>query len=241
MSSITNQELISQLADERLMANIIDDGSLISESEDANNIYETYTYNHKFYRITWDKSDDSKSLEELTLANLTAAQVNAHIGDTINYTAPEDSDYSGDWKILYATNSEVFIITADLAEVNTPLAVSKTLSNNSTYNYVGSQDLSTNYAGHRNGSSAGYSYGSTWNSTWLSFLNSHSVTSEFSNAKIIAYLCDPDNWQKYVTGSASYAVGAPTFDLIEAVMRAKWGDSTYEARSRRDRTYWCRH
>lgn len=148
--------------------------------------------------------------------SVTASKINSHIGDTINYVAPQTSGYTGNWQIFYATDSELFIISSNVADtIDGDDALTKKIGNETTYSYEGSKDLRNNYLNHRNDSGAGYDYGSRYNSRWLASCQAAGYENEGANGKYTAYLCDPDNWQQYVTGKASYAVGGPTLELIE--------------------------
>ena len=148
-------------------------------------------------------------------ASVTASEINSQIGKIINYTSPTNSGYTGEWKILYATDEEVFIITNEVIDKNTTLSESKVLLDESIYYYEGSKDIRDNYINHRNSNGLGYDYGSRYNSRWLAVCEASGNESTYGNAKYTAYMCDPDNWTKYVTGKASYAVGGVTMELLE--------------------------
>ena len=224
IEKVTDSNKIAWLKEMQFINYLFDDGELISESESEENWYYIFEYNDKKYKVTENKATGAYSVRE---TDTKADNINLHIGDIINYTAPQASGYSGNWQILYATDNEVFIITEDITEYGNTLTLSKTLNNSTTYNYVGSQDLKTNYANHRNGNGSGYNYGSTWNSVWLKDLDDNSSTANTEDAQTIAYLCDPDNWQKYVTGKASYAVGGPTCELIVAALKQTMGEDVF--------------
>lgn len=125
--------------------------------------------------------------------------------DVMNYTANEVSD----WQVFYATESEVFIISTKILETNT-------LINGQNGNYSGSASFRTPYA-----SGQDLSYGTTWNKDWLTICNGNEST--FNNSKAVAYLCDKEQWKRYATGTAIYAVGGPTIELLLESIKAKTG------------------
>ena len=130
-----------------------------------------------------------------------AKKINSKIGEVVKYSNYK-ANYTGTWKILYATDDEVFIITTDTAEIGIDLQ-------NKYKSYKGSEDVRKSY------------YGATWNSIWLSKCKKEESTA--INAKAVAYLCDSSNWEAYVGNGAGYAVGSPTMELLAISIKTSGG------------------
>ena len=152
---------------------------------------------------------------------VTADKINSRIGENINYNSPEESGYTGDWQIFYATDSEVFIIAEQIAETLDQDICDKILNGQTEYNYTGVNDMINKYQDHAKTDGLGYDYGKRYNSLWINEVVTGNWDRTSANAKYTAYFCDPDNWQKYVTGKASYATAGPTMQLIELSIAAK--------------------
>ncbi len=151
-----------------------------------------------------------------TLTDITASEVNALIGQTVtSYT--ENSGEVTDWRIFYASDEEMFLISSNVVESSTAFEGTSGIPLKrigATQNYDGAIDVFS----PKTGSGEGYSYsnveyGKTYNKLWYNT----ETTSKNLNAKAVAYLCDPANWTKYIGNNApsgTYAVGSPTQELL---------------------------
>ena len=123
-------------------------------------------------------------------------EINAKIGTVVNNYNAE----SLEWQVYYSDESETFFISKQVINEFTSSRI-PTKGNGKDNNYSGSTDV------------ANFAYGLKWNSKWLSKCDTNN---ESQNAQKTAYMCDPDNWVKYKTGAATYAVGGPTIELLFA-------------------------
>ena len=131
------------------------------------------------------------------------AEINSKIGTVVNGYNVQ----SLEWQVFYADKSETILIAKTYTEEyygSVPLQ-----GENKDTEYTGSADVKNSI------------YGAKWNSKWLSKITQNNTR---NNAKAIAYLCDTDNWSKYKTGSATYAAGGPTLELLIA----SWNESHNE-------------
>ena len=137
-------------------------------------------------------------LEDIQTQVATADEINAKIGTVVTGYSAKDIE----WQVYYADNNETFLIskTHEIPKwrYGTPIPFR---GENKNIDYTGSEDVASS------------SYGSKWNTKWLQKCTTEST---LDNAKATAYICDPDNWTDYKTGSASYAVGGPTIELLIA-------------------------
>lgn len=124
----------------------------------------------------------------------TADEINTKIGTVVNGYSAKDLE----WQVFYADDSETFLISKTLAKTGWSIPIK---GNNKDTEYKGSEDVMNS------------SYGLKWNSKWLELVSNRA---EDSNAKATAYLCDKDNWEEFKIGSATYAVGGPTIELLIA-------------------------
>ena len=176
--------------------------------------YGTYTitvseiYNGDF------SSDDSSTNEPGATKIATSAKalaINGKIGQMVSgYTANNISN----WQVFYATDNEVFIISCDIAQSSFIIPETG----------VGKTDA---YSGIGDVRSSNYNYGKNWNSKWIEICESAPVsfdeTNTTSSAKMVAYMCDSDNWTSYVSAPANYAVGGPTYELLVTSIASNGG------------------
>ena len=151
----------------------------------------------------------------ITVVASKADSINDLIGKSVTYSANGVSD----WKIFYADNSEMFIITTNIlyssgaggsatSGLTTALPSNGIPINQSTV--AGAMGTDT--------------YGRKWNHDWLTYnVNNVTAVTTENRHKAVAYLCDTSKWDAYVakTGTTpqianSYAVGAPTLELFVA-------------------------
>ena len=124
----------------------------------------------------------------------TTDEINAKIGTVVTGYSAENLE----WQVYYADENETFLISKNIAL---------------------EKDLEYSLKGNETGSSAVRNsiYGTKWNSKWLEKCSTESTS---RNAKATEYLCDSANWATYATGSASYAAGGPTLELLIASWNA---------------------
>ncbi len=131
----------------------------------------------------------------------TVEDINSKIGSAVTgYSAK-----GATWRVFYADENETFLIPdyiEDLIDYNFP----------SLDNYSGSSNV-------RN-----LAYGAKWNKKWLDICSEYGESTNF-NAKATAYLCDSENWKDYAVGSANYAVGGATLELLIASWNKSQGAS----------------
>ena len=125
---------------------------------------------------------------------VTADEINAKIGTVVTGYDAQNLE----WQVYYADDIEIFLISKTVAKTNYSVPLK---AQGKQENYLGSEDVKNS------------AYGSKWNKLWLDKCTENCTN---NNAKATAYLCDPNNWNEYVTGPATYAVGAPTLELLVA-------------------------
>ena len=145
----------------------------------------------------------------------TASAVNALIGQIVDYE--EDSGEVDSWRVYYASDTEMFLISTNTVASSTAFGSSSGIplrKTGASADYSGAADVFS----AKTGSEAGYSYsnvdyGKTYNKLWFDT----TTTDKNSRSKATAYLCDPANWTKYIGSNApsgTYAVGGPTKELF---------------------------
>ena len=170
----------------------------IPEEDITDNGDGTLTVKYKGYTITVDMDGSKK--DEGTPA--TASAVNALIGKTVDYK--ENSGEINSWRVFYASDTEVFLIATNTVASGTAFGSSNGIplrKTGASEDYSGAEDVFN------------IEYGKTYNQLWY---NTESVDTE-SRSKATAYLCDPENWTKYIGSNApsgTYAVGGPTKELF---------------------------
>ena len=112
------------------------------------------------------------------------AEINSKIGTVVNGYSAQNLQ----WQVFYADQDETFLISKTIAEENYRLQAESA-------NCKAMNELK---------------YGSKWNSIWLQ----SSPNTTYRCYYDTSFLCDPDNWNKYKTGIANYAVGGPTLELF---------------------------
>ena len=143
--------------------------------------------NYKGYDFKISKDETCNRL-------LTSAEVNAFIGQEVDYEVSEEvNEEVGSWRIFYASNKEMFLISSNTTK-NGPI-----------------QFNDTDYSKYEDVFKTGY--GETYNSMW----RATNPTTLDERSKATAYLCDEKNWEEYVATNApngTYAVGSPTKELL---------------------------
>lgn len=121
--------------------------------------------------------------------------VNGYIG----YTATDVTE----WKLLYVDeeNRDAFIISSNTLPRPQPTANGIPLVSKKGIEYSGSNNVTS------------FEYGRKYNGLWLAQCINENTN---PNAKATAYMCDPENWNQYVTGKAKYAAGGATLEIFVA-------------------------
>ena len=185
----------------------------MSEAEILSTKLETLDKYGK-HNITVNEIFDGKLSQSNQTKTATADEINAKIGKEVNYSG-YTANYSGGWRIFYATDEETFLITTDTIPLESDIpTVSKTGKE-----YTGSFDVAKSI------------YGRMWNKEWVIDKLNQSIDEGASSVqsqgrhKCAAYLCDTENWTEYLTGSANYAVGGPTLELFVKAWEKRPGGS----------------
>lgn len=189
-------------------------------------------------RIVWgDIEEYDPASEELT-EEVIANRINSAIGQVVNYSAGGVDS----WRVLYADKDtqEMFIIpTKTLVDNNGVLSTdvitgtstgiilnssdkANAQDENHNMKYTGSTDVFSART-HSGDKYSNVTYGLTYNSRWAEVLEKKGTANNTSGAKQVAYLCDTSNWDNYISESApkgTYAVGAPTLELLVASWQA---------------------
>ena len=126
--------------------------------------------------------------ENNQLQTASADEINAKIGTVVIGYSAENLE----WQVYYADEIETFLISRNIA-----FEIDEEVSSSLTGSSVVRNSI----------------YGAKWNSKWLEKCSTESTR---RNAKATEYLCDSANWNSYATGSASYAAGGPTLELLIA-------------------------
>ena len=170
--------------------------------------------------LTWGESAAPVRTAEAISAK--AIALNAKIGDTVNYT--ESSGEVTSWRLFYASDIEVFLISSNVVSSVDAFSPDGTnsfgipLAPREKYTWSGSNYSYSNNSDKYTGAVDvfGTSYGELYNKNW--FIATEGKTADTQNrSKATAYLCDSTNWTKYVGSSApngTYAVGGPTKELM---------------------------
>ena len=199
------QEILNQNG-----ANVSEDGSdFIVKFEESKNTYLVSEDGN----VTWLDTEKVKKINEL-------------IGNAVDYTG-YTADYDGSWRIYYASNTEMFLIsTAFAGEV-----ALKTASNDGTITYNSSDDVfSPKFGEGEVYSYRNVTYGKKYNSKWNESLVNAQTKETNSRSKVTAYLCDPANWIDYISLKApkgTYAVGGPTVELLALSWEATGHDARW--------------
>lgn len=168
------------------------DADIVLDGENKNIIEELPTevsLNQYSFSI-----EESGKVSDITYANI----INSKIGEIVQGYSAADLQ----WQVYYADSEETFLISKTPVQENTDIPLK---GKNKTENYRGSADVRET------------EYGKKWNKTWLNKCASNTTIggeSPWNNAKAIAYLSDPDNWNDYKIGPAKYAAGGPTLELL---------------------------
>lgn len=155
---------------------------------------ESYPITVKVKEYVYDLNNDSTvvgPIDYKKLESLYGTVVNGYTG----YSATDVTE----WKLFYVDEqyNEAFIVSSNAVSFGAiPLISSNGVE------YTGSNNVKN------------FEYGRKYNKLWLEKCTDESTQ---TNAKATAYLCDPENWSKYVTGKAKYAAGGPTLEMIGAM------------------------
>ena len=154
---------------------------------------------------------------------LSVSKLKKMIGNEVTYSGYQAS-YNRGWSLFYADNDYAYIIT------NTTLNSSDSFGGNSGIpisKYTGSTDAETatkvQAAMENRQDSRKEAYGEKWNKMWLT--KPGAVKSQ-ARHQAVAYLCDKDNWTRFVAPKApdgTYAVGGPTLELFLAAWNLRDG------------------
>lgn len=180
---------------ERLKTNLkhlnISDEDIIPTIKDEE---ETFPITVKLNNGTYDIYNDGDVIGPINYKKLESLY-----GKEINgYTGYEATDVTK-WKLLYTNeeSNEIFIVSSNVVKKGKLQLVS-----DKGVEYTGSNSVMS------------FEYGKKYNRLWLEKCTEESTQ---TNAKAVAYLCDPDNWSQYVAGKAKYAAGSPTLEIVAAV------------------------
>ena len=118
------------------------------------------------------------------------------------YNPPEGTDVTG-WKLFYVDEErgEAALISSNTLAAPQPTANGIPVDGGYTLS-----DFQTK---------ADLKYARNYNSLWLEQCTAETIANN-PNAQATAYMCDSKNWTKYVTGSAKYAAGGPTLEMLVA-------------------------
>ncbi len=211
-------EIVEKIKTDIISKQVENGNGKISEKE-LDDIFTKYDndYNSENPQVKTDESGrkyietkDGYIIYEDEIYTITAEEINEHIGQIVEeYT--EKLDKVGAWRIFYASNEEMFLISSNTIKYNDEDAFGTGSSGiplkrkNASDEYVGATDdvFKTGY---------GAKYNETYNSLWYE----KGMTDPENRSKATAYLCDPENWTAYVNKGkgATYAVGGPTKELF---------------------------
>ncbi len=191
----------ASLDDEKIQEILSDNKSYVKEANATSFITTKGGYEIAYSELYTAINNDTDTVDATRVA-----EINSKIGTIVTGYSANDLE----WQVFYSDTSETFLISKTLVNtVNYDEWSSRinyypipTRGENRTTDYIGTADV-------RNST-----YGKKWNSKWLAKCISDESTRE--NAKRIAYLCDPDNWEAYKVAPALYAVGGPTMELLMA-------------------------
>lgn len=190
--------------DDAKVKEILTGKSYVKEAKDSSFITAKGEYEIPYSEL-YTASDSNVD----TVGTEKVAEINSKIGIVVDGYSAKNLD----WQVFYADSSETFLISKTLAKTNYTIPVK-------------GEGKSSDYSGSVNVRSS--AYGAKWNEKWLAKCTADTENggeSARANAKLTAYLCDPDNWNEYKTGSASYAVGGPTIELLIASWNKSQGAS----------------
>ena len=131
---------------------------------------------------------------------------NSSIGAKVNYTPGDTSIYSGEWQILYADSSNVYIITKGAltaSNLTTPATGST---------YAGTSDFET----------LDTTKFPAVNDGWLNKIYGTEWTSSNPNMKATEYLLDStvEKWAGLKSNKAKWVIGGPTLEMLVASYNA---------------------
>ena len=182
--------------DDSKVKDILTDKSYVKETKATSFITKKGEYEIPYSELYTAKNNNEDKVDDTKVA-----EINSKIGTIVNGYNVQNMD----WQVFYADKSETILISKTYTApgyASIPLqGINK--------EYTGSEDVKESI------------YGAKWNAKWLS---KNSQNNTRNNAKAVAYLCDTENWSGYKTGSATYAAGGPTLELLVA----SWNESHNE-------------
>ena len=175
-------------------------GYNVAEFLNSNPNESVFKFKIKINAIGLERSSRYVLAQEITPENY---------GDYVSYSIDldEDGNKNNDWKILYESNDNVFIIADDY--INNSLVTGMTKGNSTRSVYFSSADVN--------------------NSIEQTVINKYMMTSVISNTnnnyKAAARLLTTSYWSKFVDSVlADYAVGAPTIEMFVKSWNQKYVD-----------------
>jgi len=159
---------------------------------------ETFPVIAKINNCEFDIREDGTVEKHIDFDTLESAY-----GKVVNgYSGYEATDVI-EWKLLYVDeeNRDAIIISSNTLPVPQPTENGIPLVSESGIVYSGFEDVMN------------YEYGKKYNGLWIDKCKTEKSN---NNSKATAYLCDPDNWDKYRVGKAKYAAGGPTYEILIA-------------------------
>ncbi len=181
----------------------------------------TVTKNGENFKVTFTSGNTYTLKKDGTIegttntggATVTADQVNVLIGQIVKYeistkASNDIKEAIGDWRVFYASNDEMFLISSQTIASETAFGAS---SNGIP---LTPKDTEGNYDDGAQEEVFQTGYGLKYNEKWLS---NNPTTDKNDNIRATAYLCDSKNWTDYVGDTApagTYAVGGPTKELL---------------------------
>lgn len=175
-------------------------GYNVAEFLNSNPDESVFKFKIKINAIGLDRSSRYVLAQEITPENY---------GDYVSYSVDldEDGNKNNDWKILYESNDNVFIIADDY--ISNSLVTGMTKGNSTRGVYFSSADVN--------------------NSIEQTIINKYMMTSVISNTnnnyKAAARLLTTSYWSNFVDSVlADYAVGAPTIEMFVKSWNQKYVD-----------------
>ena len=169
----------------------------------------------------------------LTKKGITAADISnsanksEFYGSIVKGYTCDNSAGVSNWKILYADDRNIYLITEDYINYNyCPDSKTQKIYKNDIYklsmnnivkDYKGSEDITDTRI--RN-----------LNKSYFEYLTEKSTTTTSNNIKAVAYMTDIDVWKVFSGDKAEYAIGGPTIEMLFNSYNQKY-NTNYKAKT----------
>ncbi len=163
--------------------------------------------------ISYKSNDSSEDKKIIISANdiINTEDKSQYYGATVTGYNCQNSNGVNAWKIFYAADEHIYLITDDYIHYNyCPSSSTQSIIRNSDY-CLSMENVIKDYVGSVSITDLTIK---NLNKNYFDYLTTNSITSTNNNMKSVAYMTDTNVWKVFAGDKAEYAIGGPSIELV---------------------------